>query len=182
MISSDEVVGALVISDDENPRAFNLDDQRIMTTVGAQIAVSIQNSRLFARTRRFTAELEQAVRQRTEELQRERDRIDFLYRITTGLTSSLDMDMVLNRALDMMAQSVDADMGAILGIDSISDNLIYRATLNLPEHEKERTIAFSQHEGLAGWVIQSQQSVIVPDVQNDPRWLHVDAQDTDPRS
>ncbi len=182
MIASDEVVGALVVSDDTNARAFNLDDQRVMTTVGAQIAVSIQNSRLFARTRRFTAELEQAVRQRTEELQRERDRIDFLYRITTGLTSSLDMDMVLNRALDMMAKSVDADMGAILGIDSISDNLIYRATLNLPEHEKERIIAFSQHEGLAGWVIQSQQSVIVPDVQNDPRWLHVDSQDADPRS
>jgi len=38
-------------------------------------------------------------------LQQERDRIDFLYRITTGLTSSLDMDMVLNRALEMMALS-----------------------------------------------------------------------------
>lgn len=182
MIASDEVVGALVVSDEQNSRAFTLDDQRIMSTVGAQIAVSIQNSRLFARTRRFTAELEEAVRQRTEELQHERDRIDFLYRITTGLTSSLDMDMVLNRALEMMAQSVDADMGAILGIDSISDNLIYRATLNLPEREKERTLAFSQHEGLAGWVIQSQQSVIVRDVQNDPRWLRVSESDDEPRS
>jgi PAS domain S-box-containing protein len=182
MVSSDEVVGALVVADDTNSRAFNLDDQRILTTVGAQIAVAIQNARLFARTRRFTAELEQAVQQRTEELQRERDRIDFLYRITTGLTSSLDMDMVLSRALDMMAKSVDADMGAILGIDSISDNLIYRATLNLPEKERERTLAFSQHEGLAGWVIQSQQSVIVDDVQKDPRWLHISESDDQPRS
>ncbi len=182
MISGDEVVGALAVSDEHNSRAFTLDDQRVMTTVGAQIAVAIQNSRLFARTRRFTAELEQAVRERTEELQQERDRIDFLYRITTGLTASLDMDLVLSRALEMMAQSVDANMGAILGIDSISDNLIYRATLNLPEREKDRILAFSQHEGLAGWVIQSQQSVIVPDVQNDPRWLRISDLDDEPCS
>src|SRR5260221_13116982 len=182
MIASDEVVGALVLSDDKTTRAFNMDDQRVLSTVAEQIAGAIQNARLFSRTRQFTAELEQAVQKRTEELQQERDRIEFLYRITTGLTSSLDMDMVLNRALEMMAESVGADMGAILGIDSISGNLVYRATLGLPDSERERSLAFSQHEGLAGWVIQSQQSVIVPDVQKDPRWLRLSERDDEAHS
>ncbi|MEP7284202.1 MAG: GAF domain-containing protein [Chloroflexota bacterium] len=182
MIAGDEVVGALILSDEVNPRAFTLDDQRVLSTVAAQLAVAIQNSRLFARTRQFTAELEKAVLQRTEELQQERDRIEFLYRITTGLTSSLDMDMVLSRALEMMAQAVDADLGIILGIDSISGNLIYRATVGLPNAERERSLSFSQHEGLAGWVIQSQQSVIVNDVQSDPRWLRLSELDDEPRS
>jgi len=50
---------------------------------------------------------------------------------------------------------------------------VYRATLGLPDDEKDRTLAFSQHEGLAGWVVQSQQSIVVPDVQDDPRWLRM---------
>ena len=182
MIASGDIVGALVLSDDQNPRAFNMDDQRVLSTVAAQIAVAIQNARLFAQTREFTADLERAVNQRTLELQQERDRIDFLYRITTGLTSSLDTDLVLKRALDMMAIAVDADMGAILGIDSISDNLVYRATIGLPNTTQGTTLSFSQHEGLAGWVIQSQQSVVVADVQNDPRWLRMSELDDEPHS
>jgi len=97
-----------LLSDDQNSRAFSMDDQRVLSTVAAQIAVAIQNARLFKQTREFTADLERAVNQRTIELQQERDRIDFLYRITTGLTSSLDTDLVLKRALDMMALAVDA--------------------------------------------------------------------------
>jgi PAS domain S-box-containing protein len=182
MLAGDQVLGAIVLSDEKNPRAFNLDDQRVLSTVAAQLGVAIQNARLFSRTQKFTTELEGAVRQRTEELRQERDRIEFLYRITTGLTASLDMDMVLSRALEMMAQAVGADIGAILGIDSISGNLIYRATIGLPEQDRERSLTFSQHEGLAGWVIQSQQSTVVPDVQNDPRWLRLTELDDEPRS
>lgn len=182
LISGDEVVGALVLGDETNTRAFNLDIQRILSTVGAQIAVAIQNARLFARTRRFTDELGQAVQERTAELQEERDRIDFLYRITTDLALSLDIDVVLKRALEMMAKAVEADMGAILGIDSLSESLTYRAMLNISSPSTEQSTALNQNEGLAGWVIQSQQSVVVADVQNDPRWLRLSDFDYEPRS
>ncbi|MBX3061761.1 MAG: GAF domain-containing protein [Anaerolineae bacterium] len=182
LVSADEVVGALILGDDSSTRAFNLDVQRILSTVGAQIAVAIQNARLFTRTRQFTDELGQAVADRTRELQEERDRIQFLYRITTDLALSLDIEVVLKRALEMMVEAVEADMGAILGIDSLSDTLTYRATLNLPEKVMEPGTSLSQNEGLAGWVIQSQQSVIVGDVQNDPRWLRLTEFDNEPRS
>ena len=83
-----------------NARAFNLDDQRVLYDGGrADRRLASKTPGCLPRSRRFTAELEQAVRQRTEELQRERDRIGFLYQLTTGLTSSLDIDMMLNRAL-----------------------------------------------------------------------------------
>jgi PAS domain S-box-containing protein len=182
LISGDEVVGALVLGDENNIRAFNLDVQRVLSTVGAQIAIAVQNARLFARSRQFTAELEQSVRERTMELQEERDRIQFLYRITTELALSLDLEVVLRRALELMAQAVDADKGAILGIDSLSDSLMYRTVLNMAGISIDTAERMSQNEGLAGWVIQSQQSVIVPDVQVDPRWLRLSAVDDEPRS
>jgi len=182
LLTGDTIVGALALADETSTRAFGLDDQRVLTTIGSQLAVSIQNSRLFERNRRFTSELESKVDERTEELRRERDRIDFLYKITTGLTSSLDMEQVLTRALEMMASAVGADMGAILAIDSISDNLMYRATFGMAEREQDRLIQFTQQEGLAGWVIQSQKSVIVADVQDDGRWLQHAAGEAEPRS
>ncbi len=180
--TGESVVGVLALADEVSTRAFGLDNQRVLTTIGSQLAVSIQNSRLFARNRRFTSELETTVESRTEELRNERDRINFLYRITTGLTASLDMEQVLSQALEMMAAAVGAEMGAILGIDSISENLIYRATFGLSESDQERVVQFTQNEGLAGWVIQTQQSVIVADVQDDARWLHRTAIDNEPRA
>lgn len=181
MIAGEQPLGALVIGDEHNLRAFTLNDQRILSTVGAQIAVALQNARLFARTRRFAADLERAVEQRTAELQRERDSITFLYQLTANLTSSLDIDVTLNRALVMMSDAVGADMGAILGIDSLSDSLIFRAGYNLPVQERQGA-GLSPREGLAGWVIQTQQSVMVPDVQQDYRWMHMGAWDDEPRA
>ncbi|HRE46489.1 MAG TPA: GAF domain-containing protein [Aggregatilineales bacterium] len=181
LIAGGRVLGALVAGDDENPYALSLDDQQVLSTVGAQIAVALQNARQFARTREFAAELERAVTQRTIELQRERDSIDFLYRLTSSLTMSLDINLTLNRALDMMVDAFNADMGVILGIDSISDNLTFRALYNLSE-EVGRESGISTRDGLAGWMIQSHQGAVVPDVKNDYRWLQLGTWENAPRS
>jgi PAS domain S-box-containing protein len=182
MIAGDQVVGALAVTDDRNARAFTLDDQRILNTVGNQIAVAVQNAWLFSRTREFAATLGTAVDARTRELAQERDRIDFLYQITSGLTSSLDTELVLNRALEMIARSVNADSGAIIGVDVMADTLVYRATFNLQDRAAKDILDYGPNEGLAGWVIQSQQSIVVGDVQKDPRWLRISDRDDSPKS
>ncbi len=181
LLSAGKTIGALIAADENNDFAFTLDDQRVLSTVGAQIAVALENARLFARTRQFATELEGAVLQRTEELQRERDSIDFLYRLTSSLTSSLDINLTLNRSLEMMVEALDAEMGVILSIDSISENLTFRATHNLSE-EIGQEAGVSTRQGLAGWMIQSHQSAVVPDVQQDYRWLQLGTWENPPRS
>ncbi len=181
--TGDEIVGAMALADEHSARAFGLDDQRVLTTIGAQVAVSIQNSRLFERNRRTNLELERRVQERTEELRRERDRLNALVRITASLTASLDIEQVLNRALEMIVGAIGAEMGVILGVDSVSENLMYRATYGIEGmSQPDRMMTFTQNEGLAGWVVQSQQSIIVSDVQDDPRWLRRTEQDDEPRS
>jgi len=182
LITGDAVVGVLAVADQNSTRAFGLDDQRVLTTIASQVAVSLQNARLFERNRRFTNELESRVTSRTEELRSERDRLNFLYRITASLTASLDMEQVLSRALEMIANAVGAELGAILGIDSISDNLMYRAVYDAKGQAAEPAISLSQREGLVGWVIQTQQSLLLPDVQEDGRWLRNGPMDDEPRS
>ncbi len=97
--------------DDRNSSAFRQNDQRILNTVGSQLGVAIQSARLFQQTLQLAEELEQRVRERTAELEQERQHISTLYQITTELASSLDMERLLRRALEMVAQSVGATYG-----------------------------------------------------------------------
>jgi PAS domain S-box-containing protein len=183
LFAGDEVIGVLGVRDDEDPLAFSHNDQRILTTVGSQLGVAIQSTRLFEQTLRQAEELEHRVRERTAELEQERQHISTLYGITTELATSLDMDRLLNRALEMVAQAVTATQGAILAIDPISDRLYFRARLGWAlETEEQENTTLRLNEGLAGWAIQNRQDVIVDNVQEDPRWLRLSEADDKPHA
>ncbi len=185
LMVGDEVIGVLAVRDDHNPQAFGHNDQRVLTTVGAQLAVAIQSTRLFRQTLELAADLERRVRERTEELERERQHLATLYDITAELATSLDMERLLTRALEMVAKAVGASRGSILAIDPISDRLYPRAQLGetaWPTDEEGQPLSLGPNEGLAGWAIRSRRSLVVDDVQKDPRWLRLSEADDQPRS
>ncbi|MBC7814023.1 MAG: GAF domain-containing protein, partial [Burkholderiales bacterium] len=184
LIAGDQVVGALAVRDREHPRAFGLNDQRILTTIGSQLGAAIQNARLFEQIRGFAAELEERVTERTAELELERDRIDTLYRITSELAKTLDMDRVLSRALEMVANAVSADDGVIMLIDPMTNRLYNRAalrsrrietgTLTLPSSMTNGDNGQSGHshpaEGLASWLVDNGPVVLVDDLRLTDYW------------
>jgi GAF domain-containing protein len=51
-----QVIGVLGVQDAQRLNAFDADHQRLMTTIGSQLAVTIQNARLFAQTQAALAE------------------------------------------------------------------------------------------------------------------------------
>lgn len=117
LLAGDQPLGVLAVRDIDETRPFGLNDQRILQTIGAQLGAAIQNANLFDRVRNFAEELNTRVQERTFELQQERDRLDSLYQITSELGSSLDIDRVLTRALEMVAASAGAENGEVLLID-----------------------------------------------------------------
>jgi GAF domain-containing protein len=142
LFGGDEVIGVLAVRDDKNPFAFSHNDQRILNTVGAQLGVSIQSTRLFQQTLQLAEELDRRVQDRTRELELERQHISTLYRITTELATSLDMEKLLGRALEMVAASVNANQGAILAVDPIANRLFFRAVMGWDE-------VFGEHSEVA---------------------------------
>src|SRR5690606_31980605 len=138
LVAGDTVLGALAVRDLSSHRAFGVNDQRILQTVGAQLGVAVQNARLFEQISNFAEELNLRVQERTEELQQERDRIDTLYQITSELSRTLDMERVLDRALGMVAKATGADDGTILLSNPITDQLYSSANLNFhPEPDED---------------------------------------------
>jgi GAF domain-containing protein len=98
--------------------------------------------------------LNSAVRVQTEEIRAERDRLNTLYTITAEMSSTLDIDRVLARALELLAGAVGANLGTILLIDHQTETLFKRAELGRQIIEPEPVQAHTSHQGLAGWMIE----------------------------
>ncbi|HLF24715.1 MAG TPA: GAF domain-containing protein [Anaerolineae bacterium] len=180
MIARDQVIGSVWLVESRTDRAFIESDLHLIATLVNQVASVVTNARLFDQVRRFTQELEERVRNRTDELAManaeltlERDRVETLYRITSELSASLDLDRVLNRALALVNEAVGTQRSSILMIDSESGILLHRAALGrvvqLPPGG--RPTRLRRNQGLAGWVIQNRLPAIVPDLRLDDRWL-----------
>ncbi|MBZ0293833.1 MAG: GAF domain-containing protein, partial [Anaerolineae bacterium] len=173
LIAGDEVVGVLAVRDSRRTRAFGVNSQGILTTVGAQLGAGIQNARLFEKLQAWNRDLESVIASRTEELEQERDRIDTLFRIASELSRTLDLGRVLNRALEMVATAVDADDGAIMQIDPTTDRLNSRAMLNKRD-TLEISINDYQHpaEQIGNWLIQNQEErgILVHDLAQMGQW------------
>lgn len=130
LISNDQVVGVLAIRNVTQQKAFTLNEERILSTIGGQLASAIQNSRLFQKISNFADDLNRLVELRTNELEEERDRLDTLYQITSELARTLDMEQLLERALGMVTKAVSADDAVIMLSDPATDMLYCRAWID----------------------------------------------------
>ncbi len=180
VVARDEVLGLLRLGDARFDRVLGDSEVQLVETLVNQAAVAMSNARLYDQVVKFTQELEGRVAERTRELAQankdltlERDRVEVLFRITSELSSSLDLDRVLNRALELVVQAVGAPYGSIMLVDQQTDRLIMRALLGpggaLPPGGKPSI--FRRDEGLSGWAVSNRQAVIVPDLRADARWV-----------
>jgi PAS domain S-box-containing protein len=168
-----EIIGILILIDRNNPFRFSNKDLTQASLLGVQAAIALQNAKLFEELRQLNEDLDARVARRTVALNEESNRVKILLRITNELSASLDQDRVLNQALQLVNEVVNATRGAILLIDQESGELVFRASFG-----DERSLPFAglrsglmRDEGLAGWIISNRSSVIVHDTMNDPRWV-----------
>ncbi len=160
------------------PGAYTQEHLLFLTTLAHHAAVAIQNARLFGQIRRFNEELEVVVADRTEELaaaNRElvvrNQRLEELYQISHQLTTTLELDQILQRGLQLVTSIGGVQRGSVMLKDLQTGQLVYQATVGRPEPLAKGTPTPFQHgEGLIGWVVRERQGVMVNDVLTDARW------------
>jgi signal transduction histidine kinase len=167
------VLGTITLENYATTSSFDEADAAFVASLASQAALTVQNARLYEQAQRSSQELEQRVTERTEELAREHELTEALLRITAELASSLDLDRVLNRALALVNEVVGADRGVILLLAPDSDQLVLRAAFgnDTPLPPGGRPSPYVKGEGLAGWVIEKGESVLIEDLPQDERWV-----------
>ncbi len=167
------------------PNVYNQEDLQILSTLANQAIVAIQNGRLFAETQRLAEELEQRVVERTAQLQREQQNTETLLRILTEVSSSLDLDRALNRTLALLNDAIGAEQGTIMLLQADDNLLHFRAGYGYLTRQavaESRAITLRVGEGLAGWVVENRQAVLIEDLHQDPRWVRASAGSREHRS
>ncbi|MEJ2746595.1 MAG: GAF domain-containing protein [Anaerolineae bacterium] len=169
-----EIIGVMVLVDTHNPDRFKDQDITQATTFSVQVAIALQNARMFEELRHFNEELDLRVAERTQALNEESNRVKILLRISSELAASLDQDRVLNQALNLVNEVVNATQAVIMLINQETDDLVFRAYLGMERPStviKESPSGIKRDQGLAGWMIQHRSAVIVHDTADDPRWI-----------
>ncbi|MCM8788495.1 MAG: HD domain-containing protein [Candidatus Omnitrophica bacterium] len=86
------------------------------------------------------------------------------------INSSLEIEKVREQTIQASIELVNCEAGSLLLYDPERYELYFDVALG-EKADKIKTIRLKPGEGIAGWVAQNRQVLIVNDVQNDPRFF-----------
>jgi phosphoserine phosphatase RsbU/P len=151
LITKNRVIGVIDIEARE-PRYFTEEHQRLLTLVASRMAAGIENAQLYTRTTKQARILL------------------LLNEIARELTSILNLDELLGRIAELVRRLIDYQMFSILLLDPSGQKLQHRFALRFNEniHLKHE---IPMGRGLVGYAAESKETVLVPDVTKDPRYV-----------
>jgi PAS domain S-box-containing protein len=151
--------------------AFDDTDLLAMETLADQIAVTIENARLYKALQQELAERVRAESQRDatlEALQRRNRELELLNRTAQAFSASLDLDHVLVTVLGEVRRLLGVVACSAWLIDPGTGELVCRQVTDSLS-ELVRGWRLPPGQGIVGWVAQHGKSLNVPDTRADER-------------
>jgi putative nucleotidyltransferase with HDIG domain len=157
-ISINGTVYGVINAESKKPTAFSSDDERLLTTVADQLALALQKSRLFEeeRQRRLIAEANREA--------------------STVLTSSLDLDDVLDNILNNLRKVIRSDFASIHLFENNHIKIVAGHGFNVPDEVIGFTYPFNNQ--LALDIYEAKTALVLDDVKEDPRFQNFGLLDT----
>jgi two-component system sensor histidine kinase DevS len=158
--AADLQLGQIYLTEKIGQSEFTADDEKIIQMLAAYAAAAIQNARLYERLR----ERDAAMTRRSEDA-------TLLNDIASTLTSSLEMDEILNKALALVMNYMKVEAGEIFLLEDD------KQTLRMVLHRGQAAEAFWTHnrfrvgDGFPGLVAQTGEPIISVDLAKDTRFL-----------
>ncbi|MGB8656184.1 MAG: GAF domain-containing protein [Candidatus Zixiibacteriota bacterium] len=147
-----KLVGVAAALNKMNEKEFGQEDLETFSSLADQIAIALDNSYLYSRAKKKTLEMET------------------LLEVEKSLSSSLDINGLLELILDSLSKVVRYDAAAIFLVDKTKQEIEHIKVRGF-DAALEPDLHLKIGHGLAGWAAKSQKSIIVPDVRQDPRYI-----------
>lgn len=152
LIVDNTPLGALVVGNKTGrTAALSTETQDMLTFFGKHLAQNLQNAYLVHRSARHA------------------DVLLTLNQIAQTITSSLDIDDVLQKTMTGINTILDVEAGSLLLLDEIANELYFKITLR-GENRQVTSYRLKSDEGIAGWVVQHNQPAIVNNPATDTRF------------
>ncbi len=103
------------------------------------------------------------------ERRRQDQEVTIFHDVAKALTSSLDLDSILQTIMEKMAEFFRPDTWSLLMVDDQRDELYFAIAVGSAA-EALKNVRLKVGEGIAGWVAKNGERLVVPDVMNDPRF------------
>jgi PAS domain S-box-containing protein len=150
----DQAVGVLSV-DSRRANAFTPKDLQVVSAFADHAAAAVANAQLFDASQRqlvATQALAEAAR---------------------AVTATLNLDEVLQQILSETMRSLQSEAASLALLADSSGTLEFRNALGMGA-EKVRGLRLKKGQGIAGWVAEHGEALVVPDVHADPRFFGVD--------
>ncbi len=144
------VIGVLDIESKE-PDYFTPAQQTILTLVAGRIGTAIENAQLY------------------ESAQKQAETLLLLNEIGREANSTLQVEEVLRRSVELTKRLIDYQIFSILLHDETAGVFRHRVTVKFGQRVQEKSTV-PEHEGIVGAAAKLKRPVVVPDVSLDPRY------------
>jgi len=95
--------------------------------------------------------------------------LDALNNISFRLTQTTDLDTLLNEIMRCATEIVKGEAASILLLDKEKNELFFKASMGKKSSEIKK-YKVKAGEGIAGWVAEKGESLLIADVHKDNRW------------
>jgi diguanylate cyclase (GGDEF)-like protein len=157
-------IGVLSVEDDKL-NAFDQSDAQLLSTLANQVAVAMDNARLYGEAKRLYEEAERNLKD-----------LSALHNVGTTVSSTLKLEDLLVQVCHILKDTFGYNKVAILLVDALANELELMASLGYPDSVKEkgRRVKIGT-EGITGSVALTGESSIISDVTKCDSYISIDA-------
>jgi len=161
LLTKGEVLGVLVFLTREEHK-FTNEEIEFLSTLAGQAAIAIHNSQLYEETQTREAQLQETTRM-----------LSALYSVATAASQSLDLDQVLQAAIEKIRGIFGFDATRIHIYDERTDELLLKTALESDPDRFTQARSFKKGKGIVGKVAESGKALIFEDIQTDTLYQQV---------
>jgi GAF domain-containing protein len=159
--AGNRVLGVLDLNSDEL-NAFDRDDLFVTQSLADQLALGLENARLFESTKRHLEEL------------------TALHAIDVAIASTLELDEMLERVHEQIGKVMDIDAFYIGLYDDEKDELHLPILADREKRWPHQILKVKQNSGLSGWVVRNREPLWIADMEKERETLPIEARTVGP--
>jgi len=149
LVLRDQVIGVMNL-DQRQPDFYTAEHAAIASAFAAHAAIAIENARLY-----------EEERERLVEMERRNRELAALHAVAAAVSSSLNIEVVLRKALEQALETTEMEAGAVYFLEESGTKLDLSVEYNLPEKVAIEGEQFELDRSLSGWVAQTGEPIAV---------------------